>query len=161
MRQYKDSHGDTEILMSALSAMQEKNAHLEKNLSAETRLKLDLFSALGDTKRQLGINQGMFKLTCLHFFNQLILFFFCTSFLSSALLIKKDKEIDELKSKIAEMMAVMPETSSFTGLDNSLVSSMLYNSKYTSDQAGSTESSISKSALDPNVSVYSPKASDL
>ena len=80
MRQYKDSHGDTEILMSALSAMQEKNAHLEKNLSAETRLKLDLFSALGDTKRQLGINQGMFKLTCLHFFNQLILFFFVNLF---------------------------------------------------------------------------------
>ena len=58
LRQYKDSHGDTEILMSALSAMQDKNAHLENSLSAETRLKLDLFSALGDTKRQLEIAQG-------------------------------------------------------------------------------------------------------
>ena len=44
--------------MSALSAMQDKNAHLENSLSAETRLKLDLFSALGDTKRQLEIAQG-------------------------------------------------------------------------------------------------------
>lgn len=60
LRQYKDSHGDTEILMSALSAMQEKNSHLENSLSAETRLKLDLFSALGDTKRQLEISQGQF-----------------------------------------------------------------------------------------------------
>ena len=61
MKQYKDSHGDTEILMSALSAVQEKNAHLENSLSAETRLKLDLFSALGDTKRNLEINQGKFN----------------------------------------------------------------------------------------------------
>lgn len=47
--------------MSALSAMQDKNAHLENSLSAETRLKLDLFSALGDTKRQLEISQGKFS----------------------------------------------------------------------------------------------------
>lgn len=44
--------------MSALSAMQDKNAHLESSLSAETRLKLDLFSALGEAKRQLEIAQG-------------------------------------------------------------------------------------------------------
>lgn len=86
LRQYKDSHGDTEILMSALSAMQEKNAHLEKNLSAETRLKLDLFSALGDTKRQLGINQGKLRLSSVHFdliqtntFFHSILFYFILS----------------------------------------------------------------------------------
>lgn len=41
--------------MSALTAMQDKNATLEKNLSAETRVKLDLFSALGDARRQLEI----------------------------------------------------------------------------------------------------------
>ena len=44
--------------MSALEAMQEKNALLEKSLSAETRLKLDLFSALGDVKRQLELAHG-------------------------------------------------------------------------------------------------------
>lgn len=58
LRQYKDNHGDTEVLMSALSAMQDKNAHLENSLSAETRLKLDLFSALGEAKRQLEIAQS-------------------------------------------------------------------------------------------------------
>ena len=58
LRHYKDSHEDTEILMTALSAMQDKTAHLESSLSAETRLKLDLFSALGDAKRHLEISQG-------------------------------------------------------------------------------------------------------
>jgi len=38
--------------------MKDKNAHLETSLSAETRLKLDLFSALGDAKRQMEIQQG-------------------------------------------------------------------------------------------------------
>ena len=59
LRQCKVSHDDTEILMSALSAMQDKNIFLENSLSAETRLKLDLFSALGETKRQLDISQGI------------------------------------------------------------------------------------------------------
>ena len=48
--------------MSALSAMQEKTQHLENSLSAETRIKLDLFSALGDAKRQLEIAQGKWGL---------------------------------------------------------------------------------------------------
>jgi hypothetical protein len=103
LRQYKDSHGDTEILMSALSAMQEKNAHLEHSLSAETRLKLDLFSALGDTKRQLEISQ--------------------------ALMAQKEKEAEELKSKVAEVMACMPNAYSIDS-GNSLVSSILFNSKF-------------------------------
>ncbi|XP_063244014.1 macoilin isoform X2 [Bacillus rossius redtenbacheri] len=58
LRQYKESHNDSEILMSALSAMQNKTAHLENSLSAETRIKLDLFSALGEAKRQLEIRES-------------------------------------------------------------------------------------------------------
>ena len=58
LRQYKESHNEAEILMSALSAMQDKNAHLENSLSAETRIKLDLFSALGEAKRQLEIRES-------------------------------------------------------------------------------------------------------
>ncbi len=58
LRQYKEAQSETEVLMSALAAMQDKNAHLENSLSAETRLKLDLFSALGDAKRQIEIQQG-------------------------------------------------------------------------------------------------------
>ena len=38
--------------------MQEKNAQLEKSLSSETKLKMDLFSALGDAKRELSIASG-------------------------------------------------------------------------------------------------------
>lgn len=44
--------------MSALSAMQDKNAHLENSLSEETRIKLDLFVALGEAQRQLKIRES-------------------------------------------------------------------------------------------------------
>lgn len=50
----------TEVLMTALQSMQEKNSTLEKNLSAETRVKLDLFSALGEAKRQLEIRDSKY-----------------------------------------------------------------------------------------------------
>ena len=45
------------MLMSALSAMQEKNQYLEKSLSSETRHKMDLVAALGDAKRELEISK--------------------------------------------------------------------------------------------------------
>ena len=51
---------EKEILLSALAAIQDKNSHLENSLSAETRIKLDLFSALGEAKRQIEIQTGMF-----------------------------------------------------------------------------------------------------
>ncbi|KAG7460779.1 hypothetical protein MATL_G00202510 [Megalops atlanticus] len=82
LRKYKGVEQDADMLLSALSAMQDKTQHLEYNLSAETRIKLDLFSALGDARRQLEIAQGK--------------------------LIKQDQEIGEMKQKIAEVMAVMP-----------------------------------------------------
>jgi chromosome segregation ATPase len=75
---------ETEILMNALTAMQGKNTHLENSLSSETRLKLDLFSALGETRRQLEIAQSQVS--------------------------SKERDIDNLKGKIAEVMAVMPST---------------------------------------------------
>ncbi|KAM6953874.1 macoilin [Aplochiton taeniatus] len=82
---YRCVEQDTDLLLSALSALQEKAHHLEYNLSAETRIKLDLFSALGDARRQLEIAQGK--------------------------VMKQDKEIGEMKQKIAEVMAVSPGTS--------------------------------------------------
>lgn len=60
LRQYNENHNEKEIIMSALAAMQEKNAHLENSLSAETKIKLDLFSALGEAKRQLELRESMF-----------------------------------------------------------------------------------------------------
>jgi len=49
----QETHTDNnEILMMALQAMQDKNAHLEASLSDEQKIKLELFSALGEVKRQ-------------------------------------------------------------------------------------------------------------
>lgn len=78
----RESQQGAEVLMSALAAMQDKNATLEKNLSAETRVKLDLFSALGDARRQLEI--------------------------ATCSLRTKEKEILDLKAKIVQLLAVMP-----------------------------------------------------
>lgn len=44
--------------MAALGAMQDKNTELENNLSAETRFKQDLFSALAEERRQIKILQS-------------------------------------------------------------------------------------------------------
>ncbi|XP_071323353.1 macoilin isoform X2 [Trachinotus anak] len=79
---YRCVEKETDMLLSTLSAMQEKAQHLEYNLSAETRIKLDLFSALGDARRQLEIAQDK--------------------------VMKQDREISEMKQKIAEVMAVSP-----------------------------------------------------
>lgn len=58
VRNRESTQADAEMLMNALAAMQDKNTTLEKNLSAETRVKLDLFSALGAAKRQLEISDS-------------------------------------------------------------------------------------------------------
>lgn len=81
----REAQQGTEVLMSALAAMQDKNSTLEKNLSAETRVKLDLFSALGEAKRQLEIKDSMIR--------------------------NKDEEVLDLKAKIAQLLAVMPTDS--------------------------------------------------
>lgn len=47
-----------EVLLTALQSMQEKNRSLEKSLSCETRFKLDLFSALGEARRQIELKDG-------------------------------------------------------------------------------------------------------
>ncbi|TSK28235.1 Macoilin-1 [Bagarius yarrelli] len=104
LRKYKENEKDTEVLMSALSAMQEKTQHLENSLSAETRIKLDLFSALGDAKRQLEIAQGQ--------------------------ILQKEQEIKELKQKIAEVMAVMPSIAYSSDSNNMPPISPHYSSKF-------------------------------
>ncbi|XP_048848553.1 macoilin-1-like [Brienomyrus brachyistius] len=104
LRKYKENEKDTEVLMSALSAMQDKTQHLENSLSAETRIKLDLFSALGDAKRQLEIAQGQ--------------------------ILQKDQEIKELKQKIAEVMAVMPSIAYTADANNMSTVAPHYSSKF-------------------------------
>ncbi|XP_067626672.1 macoilin-2 isoform X3 [Eurosta solidaginis] len=88
-----------EMLMNALAAMQDKNCTLEKNLSAETRVKLDLFSALGDAKRQLEISESRRR--------------------------AKEDEVLDLKSKIAQLLCVMPTDQLLPACGSASASSML------------------------------------
>lgn len=97
LRQYKDTHGDPELLVNHLKATQEKNSQLEKSLSSETKLKMDLFSALGDARRELSIANSSVS--------------------------QKDKEIFDLKAKIAEVLAVMPGSMGGGGSLNSVMQS--------------------------------------
>jgi len=61
VRSQESTQAEAEMLMNALASLQDKNATLEKNLSAETRVKLDLFSALGVAKRKLEISESMYS----------------------------------------------------------------------------------------------------
>lgn len=81
------------------------------------------------------------------------------------MLLQREKEIDELKSKIAEVMAVMPTTpnSNFANItDNvSLVNSLLpvfgNHTKYIQDDHNHSIKLSNSSPLDPNASIYTPK----
>ncbi|XP_071356884.1 macoilin-1 isoform X2 [Trachinotus anak] len=117
LRKYKENEKDTEVLMSALSAMQEKTQHLENSLSAETRIKLDLFSALGDAKRQLEIAQGQIH--------------------------HREQEIAELKQKIAEVMAVMPSLSYSSDGSNLSPVTPHYSSKFMDNSPSSLDPNAS------------------
>ena len=88
-RSYKELHGDPELLSNVLKNVQDKNHNLEAKLSEETKLKLDLFSELGKANREISIKEGH--------------------------LMKKDKEINELSAKIAELLACMPSATSGGG----------------------------------------------
>ncbi|KAK0172283.1 hypothetical protein PV328_005621 [Microctonus aethiopoides] len=133
----KDNHGETEILLGALSALQEKNTHLENSLSAETRIKLDLFSALGEAKRQLEIRENLIR--------------------------SQEKEIEMLKAKIAQDLAVMPQDS-FGPTPTCTTSKLRLNndvrvggSKMRGAESPSPGCTVSN--LDPNATAYTPKGS--
>ena len=49
--------------MTALKATQEKKDLLEQSLSAETKAKMDLFSALGEAKREISMKDGGYRIT--------------------------------------------------------------------------------------------------
>jgi len=82
LRSYKEVHGDPEVLVNALKGVQEKNRQLEIKLSEETKVKLDLFSALGEAKREISIRESQLG--------------------------KKDHEVSHMSAKIAELLACMP-----------------------------------------------------
>ncbi|XP_013390620.1 macoilin [Lingula anatina] len=128
LRQYKDVQNETEVLMSALAAMQDKNSHLEGSLSAETKLKMDLFSALGETKREVEIQR--------EYINQ------------------KERDIKELKSRIAEVMALIPSTYSNGSIPAR--SEANYFAGGGGDFTGGERHLANKSSLNPHAADYTP-----
>lgn len=86
LRKYKETHGDPEVLVTALKATQEKKDLLEQSLSSETKVKMDLFSALGEAKREVSMKDDLVR--------------------------SQKDHITELKAKIAEVLAVMPHSAS-------------------------------------------------
>ncbi|KAK0041808.1 macoilin-1 [Biomphalaria pfeifferi] len=138
LRQYKDAQKETEVLMKALSTMQDKNTELENNLCAETRFKQDLFSALGKERNEIKSLQNIVA--------------------------EKDSEILELKSKIAEVMALIPSpaVTSYSHHSNERNSSPLFSSNFSPAQDRSAMYNgtdlASSSELNPNASDYKPKS---
>ncbi|XP_014239384.1 macoilin-2 [Cimex lectularius] len=143
--QYKESQTGADVLLNAVSVLQDKNLHLENSLSAETRIKLDLFSALGEAKRHLEIKDSLIR--------------------------SQEREIEELKSKMAQVLAVMP-TADFLVHAPSAVGSRsimgggtklrgLVVSQNSTMPAQSSIMASSASNLDPNATVYTPKQGHL
>ncbi|CAL1538922.1 unnamed protein product [Lymnaea stagnalis] len=140
LRQYKDAQKETEVLMKALSTMQDKNTELENNLCAETRFKQELFSALCKERNEIKNLQNIVA--------------------------EKDSEILELKSKIAEVMALIPSpaVTSYSHHSNERNSSPLFSSNFSPAQDRSNmqvyngTDLASSSELNPNASDYKPKS---
>lgn len=68
----RDNGADT--WLAALNTLRERSLHLERSLSAETRVKLDLFSAVGEAKRQLGLRESTYSNLQLRSYMSLILY---------------------------------------------------------------------------------------
>ncbi|XP_034185686.1 macoilin-1 isoform X2 [Osmia lignaria lignaria] len=133
----KENHKESEILLGALNVLQDKTAHLEDSLSAETRIKLDLFSALGEAKRQLEIRESLIR--------------------------SQEKEIEMLKTKIAQDLAVMPQDT-FGPAPTCATSKLRLSNevRVTGTKIRSNESpcpGCTVSNLDPNATAYTPKNS--
>ena len=72
LRKRLEQCGDPEVLQARLDVFKEKNRQIENSLSAETKLKMDLFSALGEAKREISIKSCKFIIICTHFLTELI-----------------------------------------------------------------------------------------
>ncbi|KAI5712406.1 hypothetical protein M8J76_009642 [Diaphorina citri] len=106
-------------LRSEVSSVQDRNVALERSLSAETRIKLDLFSALGEAKRENEIVEGKLR--------------------------KSERELNTIKARMAQVLAVMPP-SSFGPLSHS-----------PSATSKLLDPHLLPSNLDPNAIAYTPK----
>ena len=121
-----DSLQKETLLLAALNEMRERNAQLESNLREETKLKLELFSVLGETRRKLEINQ--------------------------LLLFQKSKEVNDLNTRLSELMNVMPNSSNSNNFDpyssiflpNHFINQTINQSVNNNENASSLNSNCSK-----------------
>lgn len=102
---------ETAKLMSLLTALQDQNAHLESSLSAETRLKLDLFSALGEARRQLSIRYPFPRILQNTSCFKIEYYIYLSFLLRDAVLKSKEDDLEEIRSKYVELLAVSDFTS--------------------------------------------------
>ena len=66
LRKRVEAAGDPpEILAARLENMKEKCRQIENSLSSETKVKMDLFSALGEAKREIAIKTCKYICSCL------------------------------------------------------------------------------------------------
>ncbi len=137
MKIYKESHGDPEVLANALDTLKGKNMQLEAKLSDETKLKMDLFSALGEAKREISIRDGYLK--------------------------NKAKECSDLKVKIAELLACMPtgNGSATAAASTASTASTSGGGVHVSASSGSLTGAIGGAAGGINLGLDLPAATDL
>jgi predicted RNase H-like nuclease (RuvC/YqgF family) len=94
-------------LQNAFAVIQEKNSTLEKNLSAETRIKLDLFSALGEARREIEIKDSEWR-EVMKIANLNLYFSYLSDYLCN-----KDKQLEDLERKTAQLLALLPVDTHF------------------------------------------------
>uniref|UniRef100_A0A8D8TVL7 Macoilin n=1 Tax=Cacopsylla melanoneura TaxID=428564 RepID=A0A8D8TVL7_9HEMI len=116
----RDEHSELERLRRQVSHVTDRNAALERSLSAETRIKLDLFSALGEAKRENEIVEGKLR--------------------------KSERELLTMRTRMAQILALMP-TSSFAPLTPHPTPSASPSSKHLSLDSSLLPSNLDPNAL--------------
>ncbi|XP_014232654.1 macoilin-1-like isoform X2 [Trichogramma pretiosum] len=133
-----EHHSNHASIMATINNLRKSYDELQQALSAETRIKLDLFSALGEAKRELEIKEKTMQ--------------------------RQEKDLEQLKAVIAQDLAVMPQkfgptpptcsTSKLRGLNNDV---NVVNMQIRANESPCPGCTVSN--LDPNATAYTPKTS--
>ncbi|CAB0030960.1 unnamed protein product [Trichogramma brassicae] len=133
-----EHHSNHASIMATINNLRKSHDELQQALSAETRIKLDLFSALGEAKRELEIKEKTMQ--------------------------RQEKDLEQLKAVIAQDLAVMPQkfgptpptcsTSKLRGLNNDV---NVVNMQIRANESPCPGCTVSN--LDPNATAYTPKTS--
>lgn len=150
VRDMRENQTDRDVLMSALAVMKERNQSLEKSLSSENQVKMNLYAALGTIKRELEISRNKVSM--------------------------KEREVSDLNSKLADVLSVsvlgpsaaaspahVTTANGFSQLDgmylsNSSTADLFDHRRVPPNKMAAVagETPI-KTQLDPNAASYTPK----